>query len=97
MRPPELDQMLVDWNRTTMFCPDDRCVQDLFTDQVARTKPRIDYVTRGLDDVAFRNPDGSDVLLVHDDSGHPIRFAVGWRGRSFTANLPAQATATFIW
>jgi len=67
-------------------------------DQVAAQHPRrISYVTPGLDDVAFQNPDGTDVLLAHDNTGHPIRFAVRSGGRSFVTTLPAEATATFTW
>jgi O-glycosyl hydrolase len=66
-------------------------------DKVATQHPRTSYVTAGLDDVAFQDPDGSDVLLVHDNTGHPIRFAVRSGGRSFVATLPAEATATFTW
>jgi glucosylceramidase len=68
------------------------------TDQTAQQHPRrVSYVTSGLDDVAFRNPDRSDVLMVHDNTGHAIRFAVRSGGRSFVTDLPAEATATFTW
>jgi glucosylceramidase len=63
----------------------------------ARSKPRIDYVTPGLDDVAIRNPDGSDVLLVQNTAAHAIRFAVVWRHKALTYTVPAGATATLAW
>ncbi len=65
--------------------------------KAARSKPRIDYVTAGLDDVAFRNPDGTDVVLVHNTARHAIPFAVSWRGRSVNDTVPAGATVTLSW
>jgi glucosylceramidase len=61
------------------------------------TKSGINGVTPGLDDVAFLNPDGSRVLLAYNNSSAPIKFAVSWRGRSFTYTVPAGATVTFAW
>ena len=40
-------------------------------------------VTPGLDDVAFRNPDGTTVLVTYNNSDAWIRFAVTARGRWF--------------
>ena len=51
----------------------------------------------GLDDVAFRNPDGTEGLLAHNNSGTSARFAVVWHNKSFFYVLPAGATATFFW
>jgi glucosylceramidase len=51
----------------------------------------------GLDDVAFRNPDGSEGLLAYNNSGASARFAVAWHNKSFSYVLPAGATATFTW
>jgi glucosylceramidase len=48
--------------------------------------------------VAFRNPDGSIVLLANDDdwgTGSQT-FNVRLRGREFSYNLPAGAIATFV-
>jgi len=55
------------------------------------------YATAGLDNVAFKNPNGSEVLLVFNNSSRSQRFAVRSRGRSFRHRLPSQAMATFIW
>ncbi|MEA2155739.1 MAG: glucosylceramidase [Solirubrobacteraceae bacterium] len=55
------------------------------------------YATAGLDNVAFRNRDGSRVLLVFNNSRRSQRFAVSSRGRSFGHTLASQATATFVW
>jgi O-glycosyl hydrolase len=54
-------------------------------------------VTPGLDDVAFLNPDGTRVLVVFNNSTAARRFAIVWRGRSFSYGLPSRATATFTW
>jgi glucosylceramidase len=48
-------------------------------------------------DVAFRNPDGSRVLVAHNENDDPQTFAVTENGRSFTATLPGGALATFVW
>lgn len=58
---------------------------------------RTEQVTPGLDDVAFLNPDGSEVLLAYNTSSASIAFAVKWRGRSFTYVLAPAATVTFVW
>jgi glucosylceramidase len=57
----------------------------------------VNVATPGLDDVAFKNPDGSIVLVAYDNSAAAIQFAVKWNGSSFSYQLPAQATATFVW
>jgi glucosylceramidase len=48
--------------------------------------------------VAFRNPDGSLlVVVVNDDWGTTAqRFNVSAPGRSFSYELPAGAVATFV-
>jgi glucosylceramidase len=51
----------------------------------------------GLLNVAFRNPDGSVALIVHNDRGTPRTLAVTGSGRSFATTLPAGALATFTW
>ncbi|SFB89294.1 glucosylceramidase [Nocardioides terrae] len=52
-------------------------------------------------DVAFRNPDGSTVLVVHNENDDPRSFAVSVDGRggdrSFGYTLPGGALATFTW
>jgi glucosylceramidase len=58
---------------------------------------RVNYATPGLDDVAFENPDGSTVLLAHNNAAQPERLAVEWDGQSFVYTLPAEATVTFVW
>jgi glucosylceramidase len=52
-----------------------------------------------LETVAFRNPDGSSVLIVLNSSTEPrpIAFDVLWRGHYFSYDLPGQSVATFTW
>jgi glucosylceramidase len=53
--------------------------------------------SRGIDDVAVRNPDGSLVLVAYNNTTSTERFAVHWKGRYITDELPSHATVTFAW
>jgi glucosylceramidase len=48
-------------------------------------------------DVAFRNPDGSTVLVAHNENDDPRTFAVALGRYTFTYTLPGGALATFTW
>jgi glucosylceramidase len=48
-------------------------------------------------DVAFRNPDGSTALVVHNENDDPRTFAIAVGGWSFEYTLPGGALATFTW
>ena len=48
-------------------------------------------------DVAFRNPDGSTALVVHNQNDDPRTFAVSVGERMFEYTLPGGALATFTW
>jgi glucosylceramidase len=48
-------------------------------------------------DAAFRNPDGSTALVVHNENDDPRSFAVAQGGSSFDYTLPGGALATFTW
>ncbi|MFC6094641.1 discoidin domain-containing protein [Saccharothrix lopnurensis] len=48
-------------------------------------------------DVAFRNPDGSTALVVHNQNDDPRAFAVDVGSRTFEYTLPGGALATFTW
>jgi glucosylceramidase len=61
------------------------------------TKPGVNFISPSLDDVAFRNPDGSRVLLTYNNSAATITFGVGWDGYYFEYSLPGHATTTFAW
>jgi glucosylceramidase len=61
---------------------------------------RIDsnsFASGGIEDVAFRNPDGSIVLLVLNPAATTQAFSVGWHNTRFDYSLPAQSVATFVW
>jgi glucosylceramidase len=48
-------------------------------------------------DVAFRNPDGSTVLVAHNENDNPQTFAVLDGAKTLTYTLPGGALATFVW
>jgi glucosylceramidase len=51
----------------------------------------------GVSDVAFRNPDGSVVLIALNTNTTATAFTVQSAGAGFTYTLPAGAAATFVW
>ena len=57
----------------------------------------VEAISSGLDDVAFLNPDGSEVLAAYNNSAAPITFAVASRGSYFSYTPPAGAMTTFVW
>jgi glucosylceramidase len=62
-----------------------------------RKQSKLYGATPGVDDVAFRNPDGSLALFAYNNAGTSSRFVVSWAGHSFSYELPAHATVTFVW
>ena len=48
-------------------------------------------------DTAFRNPDGTIVLVAHNENDAPATFAVAQGGQSFDYTLPGGSLATFVW
>ena len=61
---------------------------------------RIESNTFGpgsLEDVAFRNPDGSLVLLVLNSGSKPVTFNLGWEKKFAVYTLQGNAAATLIW
>ena len=53
--------------------------------------------SNGVSDVAFKNSDGSKVLVVYNAAASQQHFAVQWGGQWFSYTLPAGAIATFKW
>lgn len=51
----------------------------------------------GVDDVAFLNPDRSEVLVAFNNGTVPTTFAVDWKSHYFTQTLAPGTTATYIW
>jgi glucosylceramidase len=50
------------------------------------------------ENVAFINPDGTKVLIVHNRDAAPLMFRVRWNlGQSFVYTLPADGIVTFTW
>jgi hypothetical protein len=47
--------------------------------------------------VAFKNPDGSKVLVAWNSSGASATFNVDWGNQYIAYTLPADATVTFKW
>ena len=50
-----------------------------------------------VEDVAFRNPDGSTVLVAHNENDNAQAFAVQEGQQRFTYTLPGDSLATFVW
>ena len=48
-------------------------------------------------DVAFVNPDGSTVLVAHNENDSPQSFSVSENGEDFNYALPGDSLATFVW
>jgi glucosylceramidase len=48
-------------------------------------------------DVAFVNPDGSTVLVAHNENDNPQTISVREGDQSFTYTLPGASLATFTW
>lgn len=52
---------------------------------------------KGIDDVAFQNPDGSKALIAFNNTAASQTFKVIWGAQTLSYTLPAQAAATFTW
>ncbi len=50
-----------------------------------------------VQNVAFKNSDGSKVLIALNTGSAAAEFDVKWRNKTFTYTLPAGAAATFKW
>ncbi|GAA4933548.1 lectin [Streptomyces coeruleoprunus] len=50
-----------------------------------------------VQNVAWRNPDGSKALIAHNGGTSPQSLRVDWGDQSFVHTLPARTTATFTW
>jgi O-glycosyl hydrolase len=51
----------------------------------------------GIEHVAFRNDDGSVVLLALNSGAAPVRFNIEWKGQFAAYTLDSGAVATFSW
>jgi O-glycosyl hydrolase len=50
-----------------------------------------------IENVAFRNPDGSKVLVAHNTTASARTFRVQWGGKRFSYTLGGGAAVTFTW
>lgn len=50
-----------------------------------------------IQNVAYRNPDGSKALIAHNGGTSDQSVKVNWGNQSFVYTLPARTTATFTW
>jgi glucosylceramidase len=55
------------------------------------------YGSGSIDDVAFKNPDGSIAVLVFNGSSTASQFSINWRGKTLSYTLPSGAVATLTW
>ncbi len=55
------------------------------------------YGSGNLEDVAFKNPDGSVAVLVFNGGSSPFQFNLNWKGQTASYTLPAGAVATMYW
>jgi glucosylceramidase len=55
------------------------------------------FLYHGFGTVAFKNPDGSKVLVAANPFNYPVSMVVHWGGRDFAYSVPAQSAATFTW
>ncbi|MEU4833055.1 ricin-type beta-trefoil lectin domain protein [Streptosporangium sp. NPDC023615] len=59
---------------------------------------RIDSTANGtIQNVAWRNTDGSKALIAHNRGTSAQSVRVDWGGQSFVYSLPGRTTATFTW
>jgi glucosylceramidase len=58
---------------------------------------RIESNNTAVQNVAWRNTDGSKALIAHNGGTGAQSVRVVWGGQSFTYTLPARTTATFTW
>ncbi|MCD7035064.1 glycosyl hydrolase [Metabacillus sp. GX 13764] len=54
-------------------------------------------MTDKLQNVAFKNPDGSIALIVFNNTESTKKFDVSYHGKAFSYSLPGGAAATYTW
>lgn len=66
---------------------------------VRRGAVRVDSVpsTQELSNVAFRNPDGTTVLVLGNTTGQARPFSVVAGDRAFTTTIPGKSVMTCLW
>jgi glucosylceramidase len=61
------------------------------------SRPGVNFVSAGIDDVALVNPDGSRVLLLYNNATAAQPVTVAWHGHYFSDTVPPQAMVSFAW
>jgi glucosylceramidase len=56
-----------------------------------------DRATPGLQDVAFRNANGSIVLVLYNNGGTTAPVTITWRRFAANMTIPPRATTTLLW
>jgi glucosylceramidase len=64
---------------------------------ISRGAVRIGSNETGVANVAFKNPDGSIVVVAANGETEPREVALTYRGRTATTSLGAKSVATFRW
>lgn len=92
--------IVLDSATKTLLYSYDYCMYGQFMRFIQRDAVRIestDFRSVRFANAAFLNPDGSIALVVANADRKPSTFTIAWRGKSFAAEVPARATATFVW
>jgi O-glycosyl hydrolase len=69
----------------------------IFSTRLVSDSPSRPYVTPGVDDVAFQNPDGSKVLVAYNTSPTAALVAIKYHGRYLNWTIASASTVTFVW
>jgi glucosylceramidase len=69
-----------------------------FMKYIARGAVRIDSTSsKNVPNVAFKNPDGSIVLIAVNPGKKIQKLSIGWKKLGLEAELPAESIATLTW
>jgi glucosylceramidase len=97
-----------EWTHTVSYGPDfyeygqmSRYVEPgavrIFSTRFVSDNPGRPWVGPGVDDVAFRNPDGSKVLVAYNGSPTVVPLAIQYRRGYVNWTILPGSTVTFIW
>lgn len=92
--------IVLDTATRTLVYRHDYCMYGQFMRFIQRDAVRIestDFRSQRFGNVAFLNPDDTIALVVANADRNASTFTIAWRGKSFVAEIPACATATFVW
>ncbi|MBL9135100.1 MAG: hypothetical protein JNK85_04495 [Verrucomicrobiales bacterium] len=95
----DCDPTMVVLNRDTLSTEyrADYYIYGQFMKFIQRGAVRIGSSPGNFANIAFRNPDGTQVLIVAHPHGMERRLAVAWDGQSFAVTLGPKSIATFVW